>query len=93
MQSAPRSIPQIDERIFLTDGGLETTLVFLQGVDLPCFASFPLLLTDEGREHLGRYFAPYLRIAAERDVGFILDTPTWRANRDWATSSAIRRKR
>ncbi len=58
--------------------------MFLEGIDLPCFAAFPLVLTDEGREQLTRYFAPYLAEAARRGVGIVLDTPTWRANADWA---------
>jgi S-methylmethionine-dependent homocysteine/selenocysteine methylase len=53
-------------------------------MDLPCFASFPLLQSEEGRARLEDYFTPYIRTAVERDVGFILDTPTWRANPDWA---------
>ncbi len=75
--------PQIDDRMFLTDGGLETTLVFKYGLDLPCFAAFPLLRSDAGRAHLRSYFAPFLQTAMDRDLGFILDTPTWRANTDW----------
>lgn len=79
-----RPLPQrADDTIFLTDGGLETTLVFHEGLTLPCFASFPLLSDNEGRARLERYYEPYLRSAIERKVGFILDTPTWRANADW----------
>jgi len=77
------AFPPSQDAVFLTDGGLETTLVFLDGVDLPCFASFPLLQSEEGRMKLENYFRPYIRTAVERDVGFILDTPTWRANPDW----------
>jgi S-methylmethionine-dependent homocysteine/selenocysteine methylase len=78
------AFPPSDGAVFLTDGGLETTLVFLEGLDLPCFAAFPLLRSEEGRRRLENYFTPYIRTAVERDVGFILDTPTWRANPDWA---------
>ncbi|MBA1157821.1 homocysteine S-methyltransferase family protein [Microvirga mediterraneensis] len=77
------AFPPSDDAIFLTDGGLETTLVFAEGLDLPCFAAFPLLGSEEGRDRLERYFEPYIRTAMDRDVGFILDTPTWRANADW----------
>ena len=83
MTSSRFAFPPSDQAIFLTDGGLETTLVFLEGVDLPFFAAFPLLGSEEGRSKLEGYFAPYIRTAVERDVGFILDTPTWRANPDW----------
>jgi S-methylmethionine-dependent homocysteine/selenocysteine methylase len=65
------------------DGGLETTLIFLEGVELPCFAVFPLVLDEVGRGRLDRYFEPFIRTALERKVGFVLDTPTWRANADW----------
>lgn len=68
----------------LTDGGLETSLIFDQGLDLPSFAAFPLVETEDGRAVLRAYFAPYLTVAREHGAGFVLDTPTWRANPDWA---------
>jgi homocysteine S-methyltransferase len=67
----------------LTDGGLETTLVFHEGIELPHFAAFPLLDDPDGRAALRRYFEPFLTLAREHGAGFQLDTPTWRANRDW----------
>jgi homocysteine S-methyltransferase len=69
--------------LILTDGGLETALVFHEGIELPDFAAFPLLDTDDGRAALRRYFEPFLAIAREHGAAFQLDTPTWRANRDW----------
>ena len=78
------ALPQLDGRPFLTDGGLETTLIFLDGIDLPEFAAFPLLADDDGVEALRRYYAPYLELARERRVGFVLESPTWRANSHWA---------
>ncbi|MET3585465.1 homocysteine S-methyltransferase [Pseudorhizobium tarimense] len=76
-------LPQIIDSLFLADGGLETTLVFHEGLDLPCFASFPLLDDDDGRAKLSKYYEAYLRIARDSGLSFILDTPTWRANPDW----------
>jgi homocysteine S-methyltransferase len=76
-------LPQLGERIFLTDGGLETTLIFHDGIDLPYFAAFPLLDDVVGRQLVLDYYRRYLRIAAERGVGFVAETPTWRANPDW----------
>ncbi|MGK6313047.1 homocysteine S-methyltransferase family protein [Neorhizobium sp. DT-125] len=77
------SLPQLKSGDFLSDGGLETTLVFHRGIDLPAFAAFPLLDDAKGREELTEYYEAYLAIARERGLGFILDTPTWRANADW----------
>jgi homocysteine S-methyltransferase len=67
----------------ITDGGMETTLIFQEGLELPEFASFVLLEDPTGREALLRYYEPYLEIARRRGVGIQLDAPTWRANRDW----------
>lgn len=78
------SLPQLcADRTFLTDGGLETSLVFQQGLDLPDFAAFPLLDTAQGRAALAAYYTPYLELAERLGTGFVLDTPTWRANLDW----------
>jgi S-methylmethionine-dependent homocysteine/selenocysteine methylase len=67
----------------LTDAGLETVLVFDEGIDLPHFASFPLVDRDEGRAALRRYYEPFLELARDRDVPLALAAPTWRANGDW----------
>ena len=76
-------LPQLKGGIFLSDGGIETTLIFHDGVDLPHFAAFVLLDTDEGRARLKRYYERYLGIARARGTGFVLDSATWRASSDW----------
>jgi homocysteine S-methyltransferase len=77
------ALPQLSGDLFMTDGGMETTLIFHRGLELPHFASFDLLRTDGGRRELRDYYEPYLALAGARGVGLLLDTPTWRANRDW----------
>jgi S-methylmethionine-dependent homocysteine/selenocysteine methylase len=77
-------LPQHRGGIFLTDGGMETTLIFHEGLELPHFAAFVLLDSADGRAHLKRYYESYLRIARQHGLGFVLDSPTWRANPDWA---------
>ncbi|MCX7289014.1 MAG: homocysteine S-methyltransferase family protein [Rhodobacterales bacterium] len=67
-----------------TDAGLETVMIFLEGLDLPHFASFRLLDTDQGRAALTRYFDHFLDLAREVGTGMVLDTATWRANMGWA---------
>lgn len=81
---AATRLPQLSGRLFLSDGGLETSLVFLDGIELPHFAAFVLLADEVGRERLARYYVPYLELCADTPgAGFILETPTWRANPDW----------
>src|SRR6186713_352630 len=75
--------PLFNDTMFLTDGGLETTLIFHYGLELRSFAAFELLKTEEGRDSFKKYYTPYLEIAAEHHTGFVLETPTWRANKDW----------
>jgi S-methylmethionine-dependent homocysteine/selenocysteine methylase len=67
----------------LTDAGMETALIFHQGVELPCFAAFPLVESEDGRAALRRYFQPFLDLARDRSLPFLLDAPTWRASPDW----------
>lgn len=71
------------EPLYLADGGMETTMIFEHGFELPCFASFTMLESDPGREALRHYYEEYLGIARRAGAGFTLDTPTWRANPDW----------
>ena len=82
-------LPQLDGDLFVTDGGIETTLIFHEGLDLPLFAAFPLLRDDEGTDTLRRYFEPYAQLAAEKGTGFILESPTWRASPRWAGELGI----
>ena len=78
------TLPQLaSDRPFIADAGLETVLIYLDGIDLPDFAAFPLLDRADGRAALARYYEHYLEIAARRGRGIVLDTPTWRASLDW----------
>ena len=77
-------LPQLNGQLFLTDGGLETTLVFHEGWDLPSFEAFVLLDSDRGRQALSSYLDRYVPMAIAAGAGFILESPTWRANPDWA---------
>jgi homocysteine S-methyltransferase len=69
---------------WVTDGGLETDLIFHKGVELPQFAAFPLVEGESTRRLLLGYYAEYAEIAGRAGAGLVLETPTWRANPDWA---------
>ncbi len=85
MSKYRNGLPQLQNELFLTDGGLETTLIFHDGLDLPFFAAFDLLKSAAGLSALRRYFEQYIGIADRHGVGIVLETPTWRANPDWAS--------
>ena len=78
------ALPQLKGDLFLTDGGIETTLIFLEGLDLPDFAAFDLLKRPEGETALRKYFRTYAALAKKFGTGLILEAATWRANPDWA---------
>jgi homocysteine S-methyltransferase len=78
------ALPQLHGVQMLTDGGIETTLLYHDGIDLPLFAVFPLLGRPEGRETLRRYYRRYLDVAADHGTGLVLESATWRASQDWA---------
>ena len=78
------ALPQAKGELMITDGGIETDLIFHRGFDLPLFAAFPLVADDSGREALRRYYEEYAGIARANRVGLVLESPTWRANPDWA---------
>lgn len=86
------NLPQLGNRFFLTDGGIETFLIFHRGAELPYGAAYVLLAEHGGTGQIQRYFDDYLKIASDLGTGFILESATWRANPDWArkigTSSA-----
>jgi homocysteine S-methyltransferase len=79
------SLTRRPDRLLVTDGGLETTLVFHDGIDLPEFASFTLLDDSAGRAALRRYYEPYAAAARRNGVPCLLDTATWRASPGWGS--------
>lgn len=76
-------LPQLSDHMFITDGGLETVLLFQQGWDLPDFAAFTLMDRPLGTEAMHNYFNTYGKLAHTYKMGLILESPTWRASADW----------
>ncbi|WP_411891842.1 homocysteine S-methyltransferase family protein [Yoonia sp. SDW83-1] len=83
------ALPQLAGKKMITDGGLETTLIFHDGIDLPLFAAFKALETDAGIAAMDAYMERFARIAVEAKRGFIMDTPTWRASARWAAELGL----
>lgn len=76
-------LPQLGDRLFLADGGIETTLIYGYRLDLPHFAAFHLFADAVGRAALRDYFRTYAEIARRQRVGLVLETATWRTSSDW----------
>jgi S-methylmethionine-dependent homocysteine/selenocysteine methylase len=84
MRRYRNQLPQLHGGLFLGDGGLETTLIFHEHISLPHFAAFDLLKDEQGTKVLYRYYHRYAEVARANEVGVVLESPTWRANPDWA---------
>lgn len=80
-----KDLPQLADDFFITDGGLETTLIFLEGFELPDFAAFDLLRHNEGEAALRNYYRSYAELAQRFGIGLILESATWRASADWGS--------
>jgi S-methylmethionine-dependent homocysteine/selenocysteine methylase len=78
-------LPRLAGEPFLTDSGLETTLVFHEGLELPAFAAFDLLKDETGTKILRDYYKLHAGIALKAGKGFVLESPTWRSSPDWGT--------
>ncbi len=78
-----QNLPQLSDRLFLTDAGIETTIIYRDGIDLPYFAVFDLLKSAKGTTVLRDYYSRHAAIARVNGLGFILESPTWRASADW----------
>jgi S-methylmethionine-dependent homocysteine/selenocysteine methylase len=76
-------LPQSHDAVFITDGGLETTLIYHEGIELPAFAAFDLLKDEAGLGVLRNYYVRYAELARAHRMGLVLESPTWRANADW----------
>lgn len=85
MSKYRNELPQLEGDLFLTDGGIETVLIFDEGLELPDFAAFHLLKTPQGEEALRKYFRTYAAIADRHGTGLILESATWRASADWGS--------
>lgn len=84
-----KGLPQLSDDLFLTDGGLETTLMFHDGLELPDFNAFPLLASEAGTAALRKYYRAYAEIARRHRSGLVLESATWRASPDWAARLGV----
>lgn len=83
MQMREHPLPQLKGQMFVTDGGIETHMIFNEGQDLPDMSVYLLNLSEAGREKMREYYRAYIPIARQAGQGFLFDANTWRANPDW----------
>ncbi|CAI7658291.1 unnamed protein product [Penicillium crustosum] len=90
MTSQSKSLPQLtSSKLFLTEAGIETTLIYKRNIHLPSFSTLPLLSTKEGTKALTSIYQDYINIALAHSTGIVLETRTWRGSPSWASELGL----
>ncbi|MEL6296941.1 MAG: homocysteine S-methyltransferase family protein [Pseudomonadota bacterium] len=79
-----KPLPLANGPVFLTDGGMETTFIFHEGLELPEFSSLVLIKSEDGRQAIAKYAKTYIDLARDAGLGLVIESTTWRAGPDWA---------
>ncbi|MGI3184950.1 homocysteine S-methyltransferase family protein [Nioella aestuarii] len=83
MITTDKTLPHQTERLFLTDGGTETWLMYKKGFELPEFSAFHLLNDSAAYDALLSYYRAFATLACQLETAFIFDSLSYRASRDW----------
>ena len=73
------------DEVFLTEGGIETEIMYRHGFELPEFAMFPLLESPKAVAAMRRVFSEQLDVAAELGFSVMLTGLDYRASPDWGS--------
>jgi homocysteine S-methyltransferase len=75
--------PQKAGRLYLTEGGTETELLYKYGFALPQFALFPLLDNPQAVSKMREMFQSYLDVAVRHKMCALMGGLDYRASPDW----------
>lgn len=76
--------PRLDDRIYITEGGIETEILYKWGFELPEFSMYPLLDNADAMKTIHAMFDRVFAAAAAHDAGIVLAGLDYRASPDWA---------
>jgi homocysteine S-methyltransferase len=79
-----RRMPTVEDPLFLTEAGIETTLMYKNGWELQHFCLFERMREDRFMADLEAYHRRLIEVALERGVGHLLDGVHYRASPDWS---------
>ncbi|KAJ5210720.1 Homocysteine S-methyltransferase [Penicillium cf. griseofulvum] len=84
------NLPQLTSiKPFITEGGIETTLIYTKNIDLPNFSTLPVLNTEDGKETISSIYKGYIDIARAHSTGVVLETRTWRGSPLWSSEIGL----
>ncbi|KRA32789.1 MULTISPECIES: homocysteine S-methyltransferase family protein [unclassified Nocardioides] len=76
---------QVPGRRYLTEGGIETEIMYRWGHELPEFAMYPLLDNPAAMADLRTMYRGYLDAAARHGMSALMGGLDYRASPDWGT--------
>ena len=74
---------QREGQFFLTDGGIETEIMYKWGFELPHFAMYPLLDNPDAMAAMRGMYRRYLDVAARHRLSALMGGLDYRASSDW----------
>ncbi|QQK47590.1 Homocysteine S-methyltransferase, putative [Penicillium digitatum] len=90
MGALSKTLPQLaSSKLFITEGGIETSLIYRKNIDIPGFSTLPLLGTEEGRKTILSIYQDYVKIALAHSTGIVLETRTWRGSPAWSSTIGL----
>jgi S-methylmethionine-dependent homocysteine/selenocysteine methylase len=84
VETASNFPKQRPNKLFLTEAGIETELMYKWGFEIPHFAMFALLENDQIVSTLRGMYRSYLDVAAKHEMSFLMGGFDYRASPDWA---------
>jgi S-methylmethionine-dependent homocysteine/selenocysteine methylase len=75
--------PQREGQLFLTDGGIETEIMYKWGFELPQFAMYPLLDNADAMAAIRGMYRRYLDVVAKHRLSALMGGLDYRASPDW----------
>ena len=76
--------PRLDSKFYLTEGGIETEVLYKRGFELPEFAMFPLLDNADANEYIHGMYCRCFDVAEAYGTGLVITGHDYRASPDWA---------
>lgn len=89
MSSFPEQKPGL---YYLTEGGVETEILYKWGYELPHFAMFPLLERSDARSVIRDMYKRYLDVTARYGLAALMGGFDYRASPDWGAKLGYSRQ-
>lgn len=77
----------INNNVIIITGGIGTTLIYKYNIQLQDFSSINLLKDYKKKEIIKKIYTEFIELAKKYNIYLIVDTFSWRLNKDWIIKS------